>query len=197
MKTEVRKSATVSRMNATLRRLQDAASKRSFDLDAVADWLERKPVIDSERELTAAELDVLEAEGLSEPGVAVGPLISGLAEAVRASDESLSAGAAAKKLGISTSRVRQRLGEGRLFGIKQGRDWRLPRWQFRQRGTGTIPGIEAVLEVMPRDIHPLSAQGFMSTPQPELRVEGEAVSPLEWLGSGGDPQSVAVLAEEL
>lgn len=185
------------RQRAAVDRLEAAAPSRSIDLEALAAWVESKPVSDSERELTAAELEVLEAEGLSERGVAVEPLIEGFGEELRQLDEALDAEAAARKLGLSSSRVRQLLGEHRLYGIKQGRDWRLPRWQFRSRGKGAVPGVEEVIEVMPRDLHPLSARGFMFTPQPELRLSGEATSPLDWLSSGGDTAPVAALAAEL
>jgi hypothetical protein len=185
------------RQKAAVERLEAAAPSRGIDLEAIAAWVESRPVADTERELTAAELEVLEAEGLSERSVSTGPWIEAFGEELRLEEEALDAEAAAKKLGFSASRVRQLLGEHRLYGIKQGRGWILPRWQFRPRGKGAIPGIEEVLEVMPRDLHPLSVRGFMSTPQPELRLAGEAVSPLDWLSSGGDPAPVAALAAEL
>ena len=55
--------------------------------------------------------------------------------------------------------------------------------------------LEAWLPVLPADLHPLSVAGFLTTPQPDLRIGGRPVSPLEWLRSGGDVDPVLSVAE--
>jgi hypothetical protein len=107
---------------------------------------------------------------------------------------------AAGHLGVAESRVRQRLGERTLYGIKRPGGWRLPRFQFTTRVTerGTVPGIERVLPRLAPDLHPLEVVGWLTTPNPDLTVgeEERPVSPLDWLTAGLSPAAVADLAED-
>ena len=105
---------------------------------------------------------------------------------------------AAGLLGTGESRVRQRLKDGTLYGVKAGRENRLPAFQFE--GGGEVPGMATVLRHVDRSVHPVALLNWFTLPSPDLRLdeEGEGtVSPREWLLSGGDPRVLVPLAEEL
>jgi hypothetical protein len=154
---------------------------------------------DPGRVLTEAEASLLsgggadlaaQAEGEPGPGAeavgALGALLAG----------SLTVASAAALLGVDASRVRHRLGEGSLYGIRLRSGWRLPAFQFA--GTdGVVPGVNEVLAAIPRDLHPLAVQRWLTTPNPDLAVDDSPVSPLAWLRGGGAPDPVATLAADL
>ncbi|MFI6102499.1 DNA-binding protein [Lentzea sp. NPDC051213] len=110
-------------------------------------------------------------------------------------DSALTVADAARQLQVDTSRIRHRLGVGRLVGWKDRGSWRLPAWQFA--GTGVLPGLETVLAEIPSDQPALVVAAFMTTPQEDLLVEGKPATPREWLLAGGDPRHVADLASML
>ena len=119
----------------------------------------------------------------------------------------LSTEEAARALGATEARVRQRLGAERtLLGIEAPTGWRLPAFQFE--GEGEVPGVGRVLKEMDPGLHVLSVANWFSLPKPELRagyldggVSGEArgalLSPREWLLRGGEPEALLGLAREL
>lgn len=99
--------------------------------------------------------------------------------------------------GIDESRVRHRLARGGLYVLPVGsRGHGFPRWQFHDGKP--LPGLKTVLAVLlPAKLHPLEVAGFMSTPQPELVVDGDQVTPREWLITGGEVAPVVSLAANL
>jgi hypothetical protein len=110
-------------------------------------------------------------------------------------DSALTVADAADTVGVDTSRIRHRLLARRLSGWKERGGWRLPAWQFAS--TGVLPGLEAVLAAIPEDQPPLVVAAFMTVPQPELPINGDPVTPRQWLLAGGDPGAVATLASTL
>jgi hypothetical protein len=104
---------------------------------------------------------------------------------------SLSVPAVAKRLGVDTSRVRQRIYAGSLFAFKRGNTWLVP--EFQLQGEGSAPGIAAVLASLPESLHPVAVARWFVTPDADLILGGVAVSPLEWLTTGGPPGPVAAL----
>lgn len=109
--------------------------------------------------------------------------------------QALSAKEAAKRLGVTEGRVRQRLADRTLYGIATKRGWRLPEFQFA--ADETLPGLERVLPALDEALHPLAVEGFFTRRQPDLVLESESVSPAGWLAAGGDPTAVADLAGDL
>ncbi|HEX3790019.1 MAG TPA: DNA-binding protein [Pseudonocardiaceae bacterium] len=107
-------------------------------------------------------------------------------------ESALTVGEAAATLGVDTSRVRHRLLARRLMGWKYRGGWRLPAWQFTEHGV--LPGLDTVLGALPDDQPALVVAAFMTTPQEDLLAGSRAVTPSEWLLSGGDPARVARLA---
>ena len=105
---------------------------------------------------------------------------------------------AAKRLGVNDSRVRQRLGERALYGIKAGDEWRLPAFQFAR--AGLVPGIDRVFPRLPKSLNLVAVYRWFHTSNPDLEErEGQAsaLTPLQWLKTGNDPDVVAELAAGL
>ena len=103
---------------------------------------------------------------------------------------------AAMRLHRTPGRLRQRISDRTVYAFRApGGEWRIPHWQFTENGL--VPGLESVMRHLPSGLHPLSVRGFMLTPNPDLVVENEPVSPLAWLATGGDPEMVAALAADL
>jgi hypothetical protein len=98
----------------------------------------------------------------------------------------------AKMLGVDPSRIRQRLKERSMYGIKTREGWRIPRFQFD--GCRMIPGVERVIAAMPIDEHPLGFFNWFTLPDPDFWIDDVSVSPSEWLRHGGDPARVVELA---
>jgi hypothetical protein len=117
---------------------------------------------------------------------------SNLADEAR---ESVTVEQAARALAVDGSRVRHRVRDRALYGFKIGGGLRLPVWQFHRHEP--IPGLRAVLAALPTDMHPLEVAGLMTTPDPELAVSDEPVSPRDWLIGGGDVGAVVAVAEDL
>jgi hypothetical protein len=105
---------------------------------------------------------------------------------------------AAKVLDVNPSRLRQRLGQRTLYGIKDGRSWRVPRFQFDAKKK-LVRGIEKVLPHIRLDAHPLEVATWFSVPHQDLVVgdKEEPVTPLDWLAGGRSPETVAELADEI
>lgn len=184
------------------KRLAPLAKARGRGVGEVLEWLadalEQLPPRRDEpgREWTEPELAVLRGEGLDpdEPADQDVAAISARAY-LRLLADSLDTAEAAERLGISASRVRQRASARQLYGLHVGGGWRFPAWQFGDRDI--VPGLDRVLPHLSKTLHPLSVTGFFSTPQPELVIRDQAVSPLRWLATGGDPGPVAELAAAL
>ncbi|WP_125610247.1 helix-turn-helix domain-containing protein [Specibacter cremeus] len=70
-------------------------------------------------------------------------------------DKSLTASEAAGLLHVSVQAVRDRIESGDLIGLRDGRQWRLPVWQFNAEAErGFIPGIARVRAVFPAVLCP-------------------------------------------
>ena len=102
----------------------------------------------------------------------------------------------AAKWGVDSSRIRHRVRNGALYGRRTGRTLRLPSWQFDD-DLRPLPGLAVVLAALPDDMHPREVEGFMTTPQDDLRLSGHPVSPRDWLLTGGDAAKVAAHAVDL
>ena len=65
---------------------------------------------------------------------------------------------------------------------------RFPRWQFTD--SGTIPHLTALLAEVSPSLAEIHLNYFMQRPQEWLEVDGECLSPYEWLCRGFDPNAV-------
>jgi len=106
----------------------------------------------------------------------------------------LSTAEAAQLLDVDESRIRQRIAENTLLAARVKNAHRLPAFQFAD--DGELPGWSRVAARVPRG-RPLTAvDRFLHTPQADLMMNGESVTPIDWLSGGGDPATVAALAGE-
>jgi hypothetical protein len=149
--------------------------------------------------LDASELAALDAVGAREPAeVDQGPILSVAARHAALVAASLPLAEAASRLGVNPSRLRQRLSEGSLVGIRDpgGRSWLIPLFQLMEEGE--LPGLRTVLRTIRRDARPVEVLAFFETAQPDLEDDdGEAMTPRAWLRRHGDPSLVAELAQEV
>ncbi|MBI5442590.1 MAG: hypothetical protein HY900_15415 [Deltaproteobacteria bacterium] len=155
---------------------------------------------DSLHDLSPAEVDALREGGADFEDRDLGakdPVARGVAELTAILETSLSTDEAARRLGVQQSRIRQRLTERTLYGIRRGNRWVLPTFQFA--GDSTIPGIEVVIRSLAPDVHPVELVRWLTTPDPELHSEslGKDLSPLDWLRLGNSPERVAANARDL
>lgn len=114
---------------------------------------------------------------------------------VRLEADALTAEEVAQRLQVDASTVRHYRREKKLHAFTMGGRLRFPLWQFTNHAA--LPSIGRVLAVLPEDLHPQSVAGFFTTPQPDLMLDGAAVSPREWLLGGGSVDHVVGLAEDL
>jgi len=151
----------------------------------------------------AAHFSPAERQALSETGLDLSPLEADesdprartVAEQAVLRDTALSVNQAADRIGVDSSRIRHRIGDGRLIGWKDRGGWRLPAWQFTDHDV--LPGLETVLAGMPQDQPALVLAKFMTTAQDDLELGERPVSPREWLLAGGSARRVAELASAI
>jgi len=154
------------------------------------------PYADPRETFSPSQLRLLKEGGFSVEQRELGmddPIVQTAFEYALLRSTALTTRQAADRLGVNDSRVRQRLGEDALFGIKAGGEWRLPLFQFAP--DGLVPGIDRVLAQLPRNLNPVVVHRWFRTPNPDLEgADGNARSPLDWLQTGNDPDVVAELA---
>jgi hypothetical protein len=115
-------------------------------------------------------------------------------------DTSITANDVAKRLSVSSSRIRQ-LSSSSNSGLSsfQGESGErlYPTWQFD--GDKTIPHLRALLQELPANIHPVALRRFMALKTADLEPKelDEELSPLEWLIAGYPPEDVLTLARDL
>lgn len=103
----------------------------------------------------------------------------------------------AARLGVDEGRIRQRLTRRTLYGIKDRRAWRIPLFQLDDDGRALVPGLDRVAPHW-AGAHPVEVARWFTLPHVDLEdAEGRPVAPRAWLLGGGDPQTLAELAEEL
>ena len=103
--------------------------------------------------------------------------------------------AVAELLGVSSSRVSQRVSERSLYVIVAEDDRHFPRWQFD--GARTIPGLKEVLLALDLTLHPLTVAHWFTTPSSELLADDTRLSPRDWLATDGDVHHLVELAADL
>lgn len=156
---------------------------------------------DPEYELPENEALVLREGGFDLAARAMGPAdpaARGVAEYAALLQTALSTREAAERLGVQPSRIRQRLGEGTLYGIRIDSEWCLPLFQFTD--DGLLPGIGEVIARIDRErMHPVALYRWFISPNPDLYAEDLEVelSPRQWLASGRPAEPVARTAAHL
>ena len=156
------------------------------------------------------ELTVSEAEVLYEGGVELDkrrlgerdPLARMVAEYAALLQGSLTTAEAAARLGVKSSRVRQRLNSKppSIYGVRVASVWRIPGFQFI--GDRLIPGFERVAARLDPELHMVTVYRWFTRPDPDLEVDepsgsARSLSPGEWLWRGLSPERLAELAAAL
>lgn len=81
--------------------------------------------------------------------------------------EGVSREEAAQLLGVTPQSITARLTSGKLVGIKVGREWRLPAWQFDpDNPSGALPGLDVLQDVFPGG--PVSLTRWVLAARPEF-----------------------------
>jgi len=170
---------------------------------AVASLREALYPEDPRTELSSAEVDALEAGGFDLRPRDLGerdPLALTAAEYAALLGTSLSTTRAARRLGVTEGRIRQRLTASppSLYGVRTGGKWRLPELQFD--GAHVVPGFDAVAKALRPGLHPVAFCRWFTSPDADLVAGAGAAepwSPREWLRRGYAVEPVAVLAAGL
>jgi hypothetical protein len=191
-------------MNAVLKVLQQHGVDASEEelAQALARALEEAgfsvPHGDPRAHLDPQTVEYLEQGGFDPDRLDFGvrdPVIRGALEHAILRTTSLTTREAARRLRVNDSRIRQRLASRTLYGIKIDDAWRLPAFQFRNKRL--VPVIERVLRRLPGNLHPVAVHRWFHLAHPELMSDEQALSPLQWLEAGHDPEIVADLAAGL
>ena len=162
------------------------------------------------QELPEIELEMLRSGGFdvdAGPSSQDDPIARASAAYAALMETALTIKDVAAALGRNESRIRQRLLQRSLYGIRRGRNWLLPLFQFRvedREGTrivkGVVPGIEQVFPALSPELHPVSVWRWFTSPNAELvndEVPDKPISPRDWLLAGRDPKPVARLARDI
>lgn len=142
--------------------------------------------------LTMAERGPLERAGAiltSLPGVGQRASAQTAARNLSLILDALNVKQVAQMLGRSEVRIRQRLADRTLFGVRLGSGWRIPSFQFADGRE--LPGWGVVVPAFPRDVLPVAVESFLERTNTDLDIDGDAVSPRTWLSNGLDPERVA------
>ena len=159
--------------------------------------------LDSAHELPPAERRQLERAGVdfALPGAERDPVGASVAAYAALLRTALDVDAVARRVGVSPTRIRQRLGESprSLIGLRVDNTWRIPLFQFAPEG-GFLPGLAEVVREIASDAHPLSIQEWFLGEHVDLPADEEEelhFSPRDWLLAGRDPSRLAELAREI
>lgn len=168
--------------------------------EALAELLPPELTASPERELPPGDRAALERMGLAARDRATGvkdPVARTAADYVALMSGALTVSEVASRLGVDARRVRQRLAERTVYGIRQSSGWRMPVFQFD--ANGLVPNIDRVFPRLDADLHPVEVWRWFVHPDPDLSVDDDEtpVSPLHWLRNGRDPRPVIELAAAL
>jgi hypothetical protein len=117
------------------------------------------------------DLDELFWGDAPDAGTAVAAVLADLsdqfAQRRQLAEDGISRDATAELLGITAQSVTAKLAARKLVGIKLGREWRLPTWQFDPDvATGVLPDLDTLQDVFPGG--PVSLSHWMLREQPEF-----------------------------
>lgn len=140
---------------------------------------------------------------LTELGATLQPLrpgdlgpIAGLAAAhAEVIAHSVTVPALAKRLGVDSSRVRQRIYAQSLYAFKHRGVWLIPLFQVKERAL--VPGLDEVIRRLHRGLHPVAVTRWFTSPNSDLMLDDSPAPPIAWLSGGGSPAVVASLAEAI
>jgi hypothetical protein len=155
--------------------------------------------------LTADEARLLDDAGLTEDPEAYAEIATDVtAHMARLYSTAYTAAEVREGLGVNDSRVRQRRLNRTLWAISDGGTWVYPAIQFEIVDRGhdkplKLKQVRSLDEVLPallaRELHPTAVAGFLMTPQPDLRIDGQPKSVRGWLLHGESVEPVLGLVQ--
>ena len=96
----------------------------------------------------------------------------------------------ASRIGVTTPQaVSERRKAGKLVGLRRGREWRFPAWQFAD--DGTVPALSELIDAYPGT--PLALSVWAVTPSPDL----DGNTPARELTRRGGAERVLEIAQAL
>lgn len=98
----------------------------------------------------------------------------------------------AKRVGVDTSRVRQRIYGRSLYAFKHRGGWLVPAFQLRRRKL--VSGLGVVVSALSPGLHPVAVGRWFTSPNADLVIDDVPVSPIDWLTAGAEPEIAASLA---
>jgi len=107
----------------------------------------------------------------------------------RALEGALTRDQAADRLGVTPQAVSERRKSGKLVGLRRGREWRFPAWQFAD--DGAIPALDELIAAWPGT--PLALLAWATRPSPDL----DGRTPAQTLTRRNGPGRVVQLAHAL
>ncbi|GIT78478.1 hypothetical protein LLS1_01470 [Leifsonia sp. LS1] len=114
----------------------------------------------------------------------------------QAVEASLSENETARRLIISDDQLTRLRTDGDLYAFRLHGRFRYPLWQFtNEPGRPVLPHLRPLSHAFPHDWHPAGVLAFMSTPKSSTRINGEPVTPIQWLIAGGDPNQLVHIIE--
>lgn len=174
-----------------------------IEVDDFAGQLERvlrRRVVADPRGLSGHDRRVLAAVGVPADDLdesARPTIIEAAADLLTATSAAVPAAQVASRLGRSVTRIRGAIADGSLYGVKVGRSWLLPAWQFTGDHSGPLPHLRGVIAAIPEGTSAVSVQRVMTEPSDELYLDGAPVSPRHWLLAGQDATPVVEMVRQL
>lgn len=117
--------------------------------------------------------------------------------AAREAANNLTPAQMAERLGIETAQVRPWSSANALSAHRMGPRLMFPAWQLTDGPNGRViplPHLRDVAWAIGGDLR--EASWVMTTPQPELTIDGAQLSPVQWLAAGRDVQPVLDILRE-
>ena len=150
------------------------------------------PALGDADQLSEADRAELEAAGVDLRGPETpddDPLVRTSARIALLVATSLTTARCAERTGLTPGRIRQRIAAQSIYVLPRERgEWRIPEWQFD--GDHFLPALDQLVPHLPSTLHPLTVMSLMTRPDADLVVGDRAVSPVEWLVTGGAPEVV-------
>mgnify|MGYP000051836510 CR=1 FL=1 len=173
-----------------------APEKLNKELALAIDQMHRSLYGESATELTAAEASVLQAGGFDlKESANNDPLAETATVFAALLNTGLTVKEAAKRLGVQDTRIRQMLTERTLYGFHINHRWQIPAFQFADNAL--VPNIGRVNAALDPDLHPVAVYQWYVTPEVDLEMDGQPLSPLEWLKAGYPVAPVLQSASEI
>jgi hypothetical protein len=101
----------------------------------------------------------------------------------------------AKTLGVDRTRISQKVKEKSLYAYDSLEGRCFPQWQLADGKP--IRELKTLLAALDPGLHPLTVTHWVESPNTDIEINGVAVSPVDWLKTGGSVEPLVELAVQL